>query len=141
MAGLSSEAPEDPSQLVIRAYWQNMGASDDYRPNDWRRPEFREGQFPAYAREMLTQWMCDQPYMIRAVRGLRDGVVAGGDRHRAGEAVAAWLDAQLYGHSRDHLPDKDDRISVQLVADSITRRDFCRMDFGRLMDDVCAVDV
>ncbi|MEV6401273.1 hypothetical protein AB0M39_41970 [Streptomyces sp. NPDC051907] len=136
MAGL-----EQPSKLVVRAYYQNEGATqlsdEEWRPDDWRRPEFNEADRPAQAREVLTQWLINTPALIRAVRGLWNG----GDRHHGGEAVAAFLDDLLYGGGKARLRSLDDRISVQLVADQMARRDFCRMDFGALTDDVAGVDL
>lgn len=138
MAGLTDEQPRD---LVVRAYWQNMNATTEYRPNDWRRPEFHEGDAPARAREDITHWLKQDPGMIRAVRSVRDDVLPGGGRSRAGEAVASWLDELLYGGGRVLVRSKDDRISIQLMADMWARSEVCRMDFGRLMDEVAETDI
>lgn len=132
---------EPVNRLIVRAYWMNMSATDDYRPNDWRRPEFHEGAGPEAARSHLLNWLLNEPKLIRQMRDLRESATAlRDDRHVAGEVVAGWLDGMLYSGLRPGMT-KDERISVQLVADTVARAEFCRMDFGRLMDEVCAADV
>ncbi|MFE2934934.1 hypothetical protein [Streptomyces sp. NPDC059278] len=130
-----------PNRLVIRAYYQSRGATllndPEYRPDDWRRPEFRESERAAHAREMVSQWIYDEPNLIRAIQEFAG---AGHPRHKAGEAMASYLDLILYGSGGVNLS-KDDQITAQLCADSIARRDFCMMDFGALMDDVAGLDL
>lgn len=130
-----------PDRLVIRANYQNQGATlsndPEYRPDDWRRPEFRESERAAHARETVHQWLYNEPNLIRAVQVFWDGRFP---RHEAGEALADCLDGILYGEGGGWLS-KDEQIATQLCADFIARGDFCRMDFGALMDDVAGLDV
>lgn len=123
-----------PRELAARAYhgriFSGLIGDPEWVPGDWTRPEFNEG---SRARELLEEWL----YSEQAVLGHLTWMIRREpDRHAGGEAMANWLDDLLWGRGKAALRDPQDRVSAQLAADSVARADFCRMDFGAVMDAV-----
>lgn len=123
------------SHYVVMAYHQSVASglldAPDFRPDDWTRPEFREGEYAECAREAVTNWLENTPVALAHAKWL----TSVGDRTHAGTRLAHWLDELLYGPGIARFP-PDERDSVQVVADDMARKRFCQMDFGALLDSL-----
>jgi hypothetical protein len=125
----------NPADYVVMGYHQGVTSGllgdPDYRPGDWTRAEFREGEWAGHAREAVELWLLNTPVALAHAKWL----TTLNGRGAAGTRLAHWLDWVLYGPGIYSFP-SGERGAVQLVADEMARKHFCRMNFGVLLDHV-----